>query len=474
MANPYTDLQALAVRRAPTRMADLRPPRRWFTRVLLPLLLLSGFGGLIAWSSWDLLSPRLPVTVRPVVARKAIIEATGVELFTATGWIEPRPNAMEVPALAEGVVEKLLVLPGQRVEAGQVIAQLVATEAEIALDEARQESLDRRLKVETTKLDVLEMEAQLKSVMVRVKADEELVKKEVISPVRLEQTIAEKEIAEAKLKQAKARLAEAEAQVGHCRIHERSALLRLDRMTVRSPSAGVVMSLNTLPGRMVGVRNLTGSMPESLVTLYDPEHLQVGVEVPLDKFHLVRPDQPATVEVDVLPGRRLPGMVLFDTHKTDIQRNTVHVEIGLIQISAKTALCPAALPISPLSQAMWVGMTAAVREALTPQELLRPGMIVRVRVLSPPTAPQQAGGEVLRIYLPRRLLVTGEGETRVWIVDQSTSQAVLRTVSLGSATAGDLAEITQGLHASDKLITSSRELLRPGLRVVISAEETDN
>jgi multidrug efflux pump subunit AcrA (membrane-fusion protein) len=471
MANPYTDLHALAVRREPAAGPMVHPPRRWVTRVVLPLLLLCGFGGLILWTSWDMLSPRLPVAVQPVLAKKGIVQASGAELFTATGWIEPRPTPIEVPALAEGVVEKLLVLPGQRVEANEVIAQLVAADAELALESAQQEAAELRLKVQSAGFDVEEMEAQLRSAQVTVKSDEELVQNKLVSPIRLEQSQAQKAVAEARVKQAKARLAETEIRLKHSTVHERTARLRLDRMQVRSPAAGVVMSLNTLPGRMVGVRSLTTNMTESVVTLYDPDQLQVRVEVPIDKFQLIRPNQPATVEVDVLPGRRLPGSVLYDTHETDIQRNTVRVKVGLWQMPSKFVRAPWLVPVCSEAQLALLGIGHCLHAALTPQDLLRPGMIAKTRILSPATTATEPGGEVVRLYVPRRLVLNDGGKTQVWLVDQTINQAVLRSITLGAGQSGDLVEVAQGLHPSDKLITTNRELIRPGLRVVISGEE---
>ena len=470
MANPYTDLHALAVRRETPASNLVRPPRRWLTRVGLPLVLLGGFGALALWTSWDVLSPRLPVTVQPVIAKKGIVQAAGAELFTATGWIEPRPNPIEVPALAEGFVEKLLVLPGQHVESNAVIAQLVTADAELALESAQQEAAELRLKVQSAQFDLEELEAQLRSARVTVKSDEELVQNKLVSPLRLELSQAQKEVAEARVKQGKARLAEAETRLKHSTIRERMARLRLERMQVRAPVAGVVMSLNTLPGRMVGVRSLSERMPESLATLYDPDNLQVRVEVPIDKFQLIRPDQPATVEVDVLPGRRLAGSVLYDTHETDIQRNTVRVKVGLLQIPGGLVRAPWLIPAATLPQAAFAGLSVAIRAAMTPQDLLRPGMIAKVRVLSPATAATEPGGEVVRFYVPRRLVVTDGGQTSVWLVEQTTGQAVLRSVTLGPAQTADMVEVAQGLHPSDKVITTSRELLRPGLRVVISGE----
>ena len=468
---PRADLQALSVTRGPSQRTVLQPPRRWMTRIFLPLTLLAGFGALVVWSSWDLLTPRLPVTVMSVVARKTVVEARGVELFTATGWVEPRPYPIEVPALAEGVIERLLVLPGQAVEANQVVAKLIDTDAKLALDAVRQDLVERRLKVRSAQADLAEMEAQLRSSKVRVKVDEDLVREKLVSPVRLELTIAEQDVAEARVTQAKARLAEAEARLQQALVAEQVAQLRLDRMNVRSPVTGIVMSVNTVPGRMVGVRNLAGNAPESLLTLHDADDLQVRVEVPLEKFRLVRPDQPALIEVDALPGQRLAGVVLYDTHETDIQRNTVRVKVGLVHIPGRFLNAVACFPVNSLPQSTFLAITQGMRRWVHPQDYLRPGMIAKVRVQSPPTADKETGGEILRIVIPEGLLVKDEGQIRVWLVDQARGRAVLRPVALGQALGNERVEIVQGLQPSDKLITTSRELLRPHIRVVISGEE---
>src|SRR5205814_3246818 len=57
-------------------------------------------------------------------------------LFRAAGWAEPRPTPTVVTALAEGVVEKLFVVEGQAVEAGEVVARLIDADARLALDAA--------------------------------------------------------------------------------------------------------------------------------------------------------------------------------------------------------------------------------------------------------------------------------------------------------------------------------------------------
>jgi HlyD family secretion protein len=468
-----TDLNALSVRRSSGFTPALRPPRRWFSRVFLPLGLLVGFAALVGWASRDFILPATPITVTPVIAKKGIVQATGVELFSATGWIEPRPTPIEVPALTEGVVEDLLVLPGQSVLKGQIVARLIHEDCQLGLDAAEEELAERRSKVESADADVLEATAQVRAADVTARAEEELFKNNATGKVRYEQALAQQAMARAKLKQAEARRKEAEARVRQGEVAVRTAQLKVDRMTVRAPASGVVMQVNTVPGRMVGVRSLNAGAMDSLITLYDPNSLQVRVEVPIDKFHLVRPGQPAAVEVDVIAGERLLGTVLYDTHETDINRNTVRVKVGLIHPPSGTFAWPWPLP-GPGHLAVQGALQALHQAALEvrgPLKKLRPGMIAKVHIISPATETKETGGEVLRLMIPKRLLIKNGNQSQVWIVNQIEGHATLVNLVPGSGQQGELVEIAEGLQPSDKLVVSGREALKPGQRVKITGEE---
>src|SRR5215468_420037 len=93
------DLRQLAVRR--DGGAPVRPARRR--------------GHLVA----RYLLPAKPVTVVPVLTSRAELRQEGTPLFQSAGWIEPRPTPILITALYEGVVEKLLVVEGQEVKAGE-------------------------------------------------------------------------------------------------------------------------------------------------------------------------------------------------------------------------------------------------------------------------------------------------------------------------------------------------------------------
>jgi hypothetical protein len=158
MATTQTDLRALRRAPQPTQSDSIprpqpagsttviaRPKARWATRLLIPAVVLLATGGLLAYAARDALQTRLEVHVAAAIPKSGVGAADagavpvsagsseespsdaplGPVAVQAPGWIEPAPYAVSVPALAEGVVREVLVLEGERIEAGQVVARLI-------------------------------------------------------------------------------------------------------------------------------------------------------------------------------------------------------------------------------------------------------------------------------------------------------------------------------------------------------------
>jgi hypothetical protein len=195
------------------------------------------------------------------------------------------------------------------------------------------------------------------------------------------------------------------------------------------------MQLNVRVGTIMGGQAGTSEHRDVAVTLYDPAKLQVRVEVPVAKFGLVRNGQPAIVELDdILPGVKLTGTVLADTHQANIARNSVPVKV--------------ALPDSP----------AAV---------LRPDMIAAVRFIAPKAESTAPTAATRRMLVPRKLVRWDADQAKVWIVDHR-QRAEVRIVEapIGSKDqASEWLEVRGGLQPTDRLITSPTEGLKPGQRV---------
>ncbi|MCA9133951.1 MAG: efflux RND transporter periplasmic adaptor subunit, partial [Planctomycetales bacterium] len=138
MSNAKLDLSQLALDRAPASEGKPRSHRRrWLTRYALPGSMLFGFLTLLAVAAGTSILPRPTVEVVPVIVKRTLQQTAGTPLFQAPGWIEPRPTAISVAALAPGVIDELLVVEGQSVAKDEPIARLIAIDAEIALEQAQ-------------------------------------------------------------------------------------------------------------------------------------------------------------------------------------------------------------------------------------------------------------------------------------------------------------------------------------------------
>jgi HlyD family secretion protein len=509
MADPGADLGALAVVRTAPAGPQIRTPRRWGTRVLLPLALVGGFAALVLWAAWDLIVPPRAITVVPVRVQTGTVEVVGQELFRANGWIEPLPRPVDVSVQTVGMyaVRELLVNPGDRVAVGKPLMTLDNTRADldraavrakhatlvaaadaanadvkkadatiiVAAEAVKLAKAEGEADVTTATAELARAEAGVKAADLTATVEEDLWRsKAVASDVKLRQARAAAEVAradrdayaakltkaktsaEVRAKQAelalatatadrvslaaKAKGAEREAEAAQAEV--RKAEYEFEQTKVLAPIDGIVMGLTVRRGMIVGGRDTHPETQGIVATMYDPTHLQVRVEVPVAKFALVRRGAPAEVEVeDVLPGKRLAAVVLYDSHLANVSRNSVPVRVEL--------------------------------KGSPPPEL-RPEMIASVRFLAPPAEGKPKTETARRLVVPRRLLITEGDQPRVWVVDPVSGRAGLRTIELAPGEKdrqGEAIEVVSGLNPTDKLISTGREGLTPGARIKVTGED---
>ena len=484
------------------------PPRRWMTRVVVPAAVVLATIALLLGSLWTTLFPGRSVDVVPVVV-KNVEAGVGPGGITASGWLEPDPYPTYVSALAGGVVEEVLVLEGESLEAGAAVARLVADDAELALAHAEAELamkkaeleraradrdaaqevleslVDRRESKRVTEARVRECDAALAQAEEEIAAadaavaalEDELVRKEklvesgAVSEGALRRlslradaaraqraaTVQRRAVLETQREQAQAKvdaakehleltieerhaLARAEASVrageaGIARATARrdEARLRLQRMTVRAPVAGVVLRRLAVPGSAIMVGG--EGHGAHVVHLYDPKRLQVRVDVPLADAAGVGVDQIAEVSIEAVPDQRFRGRVTRLVHEADIQKNTVEVKVAIDD----------------------------------PNVVLKPEMLARVQFKGRNDRVESRR----RVLAPERCLHRVGGSTHVWVVtDRVASRGIAtrRAVELGGAQHEGWLEIVQGLQPGDWLIADAPSDLREGERVVFEGE----
>jgi HlyD family secretion protein len=496
---------------AAPRSAIPMPPRKWLTSVVVPGGLVLSALGIILFASAGTWMPATPVHIVPVIVKSgAGGSGSGAAIVQAPGWVEADPYPISVSALTDGIVSEVLVLEGQKVTAGQVVAKLVRIDAELALLRAKAELAEKDAALDSSKatLDAAQrtwdnpveltrqvaaaesMLAEREGELIRwpsdvaaeqAKADEleaELARLEKLYEQQqageiefirskrqteaqqavLKSLTARKAILEAQARAAKAEvraasenlklripekraLDEARANLGAAQgIRDRTsaalkeAELRLERMDVRSPVDGVVLTRLVQPGSkvMLSAQEMTSSQ---IVRLYDPQHLQVRVDIPLADAGKVDIGQKAEVIVNVLPDRTFQGRISRIVSEADVQKNTLQVKVAI--------------------------------EDPSPQ--LKPEMLTRARFYTSATATSQPDDQ--SVFAMNSLIQHHPGgHTYVWRIDRSKSLAREQSVTLGNTRIEDWVLVTEGLSPGDQLIADPPTGLRDGQKVNVLGE----
>lgn len=446
-----------------------RPASRWRTRVLLPALILLTGAGVVAYAARDVLRPGTPVKAVPVIPKAAGAlgapgERPGGVIVQAPGWVEPDPFAITVPALAEGVVRELLVLEGQTVAAGDVVARLVDDDSRLELRAAEAVLATREAEVEEARAAIATAEAQVgvENALAGELRDEVERKRSLVGggvaagdfrrlELRLDAAVATVGAAERVVAERRAALKRAEAALGEAGVARDEADLRLERMTVTTSVAGVVLARLVAPGsRVGGLPRPTESgtlMEPSVVRVYNPAHLQVRVDVPLADAAKVGVGSVATVSTEALPDAAIRGVVTRVVQEANIQRNTVQFKVRLEE----------------------------------PPALLKPEMLTRVKFHAGHGVGGDAGmpggdgaggaggaGDSLLLIPTDALVNPAEGRAHVWVVEAAGGRTTVASREITTSPAGDegFVIVRTGLRPTDKVVVRPPAELKPGQRVI--------
>jgi len=447
------------------------------TVLAVPWLLLAGFGLVLFLLFGDRLESGKPVTVESVVTMRtaspspgqdtppgttetaSVDSRDGAVAFQASGWIEPGPFPIKASALIDGFVEEVLVLEGESVTKGQVMARLIREDFELDLATAQGELAMRRAEAEANEKAILAVAAQIGTLAKEVDAgrlrllelqdrrerlggvsDGAVPAEEVRqSELRLQTFQGELEaleISRVELESEDARLVatraafQAKIRQGETEVARRQ--LALDRTEIRAPVDGIVLRLFAVPGRksMVAMDDMDSS---TIATLYRPATLQARIDVPLAEASGVFPGQTVKIRSDFLPDQTIFGIVSRLTGEADLQRNTLQVKVALE----------------------------------SPDPRLRPEMLCRAEFLQAGgvsgTATGNDGGRV-SIFAPVRALVDRRNDgARVWVISDDRVQP--REVTLGREEREGYRLVTAGLLPGDRLVLDPAPDLAAGDRV---------
>jgi len=255
---------------------------RWGRWVAGAVVLLTGALGVWWWTRAD-----APTAYETQAARRGALTVS----VTATGALEA-VTTVEVGSEISGLVEAVTVGANDRVEQGQVLAQLDTdrlradvtqaeanlTAAEAAYEQARATLEEQRLKTART---------------------ERLADRQYVAPQEVE-------TARAALERAQAAVTSSRAQISVAQAALESARTSLRKASIRAPIDGLVLSRSVDPGQAVAASFQT---PVLFTLAEDLERMELRVDVDEADVGAVQAGQAATFTVDAYPGRTFPASV---------------------------------------------------------------------------------------------------------------------------------------------------------------------
>ncbi len=514
MNDQTTDLSALS--RAPKAGGDdsaqaskIPMPRvRWRTRILLPGLILLATASLIGISSRGALLPARDVQVAPVLVKEdRQSQRAGEVIVQAPGWVEADPYSTAATALADGVVEEVLVLEGEQVEQGQIVARLVPDDAMLALDQA-----EARL-------------AEQQATASAAAAVLEEARRNWEHPIELRRAL---HTAEARLAEKRAELARWPSELGREKalsVHMRAEYDRLAPLH-ESGVAGDIELIRAEQGHLAQLAKVESVRQEKPILEAQIQALEAEVEAARRNLELRIADTRALAEAEaavqqaraavasaqarrdeaalrlermevrspvhgivmarlVEPGSKV--MLGMDDPRSaqvvrlyDPKRLQVRVDVPLADAARIGLGQPAEVVVDVLPDQVFGGsVSRVVHEAdvqkntlqfkvaiENPSPEIKPEMLARARFLAAPDGTKDAAGRSSEVLLvPERAVVREGGEAFVWLADPIDEVARRRGVSLGRVGADGSIAVLDGLRPGDRVIVDPPADIEDGKRI---------
>ncbi|MEX2153454.1 MAG: efflux RND transporter periplasmic adaptor subunit [Gemmatimonadaceae bacterium] len=324
----------------------MNPVRRVMQKrpILVPVAATAILVTLVAWLSTSVNRDGGGGSPETVAVSRRPFAAT----VTALGAVKPRIGAeVRVGSRISGRVRRLRANVGDRVSAGQVIAELETADldaivaqrrAELKLAEARLEAIDVLAPAEEAKAqsDVDRFSASAKLAADESERQQSLLKQKVATGAEADGAAERHAVAQANLESARRALQlvrsgtterrkQASADYERAMAALTSAMVDRSFAIISAPISGIVASVATQEGETVAA----GLSAPTFLTIVDLGRLQVNAFVDEVDIGKVRTGQAATFSVDAFPARDFAGQVSAIYPSATIQDNVVKYVVAV-------------------------------------------------------------------------------------------------------------------------------------------------
>ena len=401
MSSDKPTLDGLRIeRRQPT--SERRSP--WLIPALVILLVLGA--ALLWWTKRPQATP-----VQTAVARAQSGGGSAKTLLNASGYVTAR-RAATVSSKVTGKVVEVLVEEGRKVEEGEVLARLDASNVEAGLRLAEAQLDAARTSREETKPNLDFAQRELKRFT-------ELEKTKVVSDSDVRKAEMEARALEARLVRQASEITIREREVEQWK-------QQLDDNIIRAPFAGVVTTKNAQPGEMISTMSAGGFTRTGICTIVDMSSLEIEVDVNESYINRIQPKQPVDATLDAYSDWRIPAKVIAIIPTADRQKATVKVRIGFDQLDPR----------------------------------ILPDMGVKVAFRS--SAEDQAAPTATQVVVPKAAIQNSDNRDVVWVVRDGRVERRAVTVA---QTSGDESTIAAGLNGGEKVVINPPADLAEGAKV---------
>jgi RND family efflux transporter MFP subunit len=234
-------------------------------------------------------------------------------LSSASGYAVPSRKA-SLSSKVTGRLAWLGVREGSRVLKGELVARLDGDEYQAALEQA------------VANLDLLQSrlaqaEATMDENVVALRRTKELHRSGFLSNSALDSANTRASISEAGVKVAQAEIRVAKAAL-------RNAHVMMENTKILAPFDGVIIALNANVGDIVTPFSASLEAKGAVLTIADPQSLEIRVEIGESQLARVHTGQPCLIRIDAFPNIRLPSSVSRIVPLVDRAKGTVQLLAG--------------------------------------------------------------------------------------------------------------------------------------------------
>lgn len=489
-----------------------RPRFNWKLRVLIPGLVFGGFALLLGLSVYEELLPGIRVQASPVILKPAEGNVKGAVTVQAAGWLEADPYKSYVTALTDGIVREVLVLEGETVAAGQVVARLVDEDSSLAAQRAHDKVIEQEAMVNVEKAELQAALTEWENPIERQRAVDMGEAQLAETKATLQQIASEITMEESNLEHAKS---QHDRAVG---LHSSGAISAQEFVRLRSQHDAQVSKIAALRNKHAGTKELIARHEADLRAAKEHKSLRAEERRKLEraratvskaeaalnqartalaeaKLRLERTEIRSPMDGVVLsrltePGSKVvvmsenPGSArvlgLYDPKHLQVRVDVPLVDAGKISVGQEAEVVVEVLPDKPFSGTVTRVMHEANIQKNTleakvvlgaPDPVLRPEMLARVKFLARPDSPTEKSS--YRLFAPENAVRGSAGAAATWVVrdfDGDKGTAHMQPVKPGTAKNSGWVDVMEGLQPGDLVITSSVAELKQGKKVRVVAE----